>query len=87
MAQAPIILKARVKAGHRIEFFAPELAEGEEVEISVTLPATSGGAETTDHEPDGVWDFIRSLKPRNLTPAEWEQTEQEFRQERDACAD
>jgi len=43
--QAALKLNTTVQAGHRIEFTAPELPEGADVEVVVTLPSAFGPAD------------------------------------------
>jgi hypothetical protein len=81
--QAPITLNTTVLPGRRIEVCAPELIEGEDVEL-IVLKA--------EHEPNpaeklGVWDFIQSLPPSNLTSEDWRRREREFQEERNAWGD
>ena len=85
--QSAIKLTARVLPGKRIEFTPSELTEGEDVEIFVALPVEHSSSASEDGRKQGVWDFIRSLEPKQLTPSEWEQIEREFREERDAWDD
>ena len=82
--QGAIKLATRVLAGKRIEFTAPELTEGEEVEIFVALPERLVPAPAREDETQGVWDFIQSLTPVQRTPEEWAQAEREFHEERDS---
>ncbi len=82
--QAAIKLTARVLPGKRIEFTAPELPEGEEVEIFVALPERHIDAPVGEGKTQGVWDFIQSLTPVQRTPEEWAEVEREFQQERDS---
>ena len=80
--QAAIKLTARVQAGHRVEFTAPELIEGEEVEIFVALPGHHIPAPLGEGKTQGVWDLIQSLTPVQRTSEEWAEIEREFQEER-----
>ncbi len=77
-------LRATVLTGNRVEFTAPELPEGAEVEISVTLPESSQPPPTCGLHGGGVADYLTSLPAVPRTAEEWAAIEQEFRQERDA---
>jgi len=84
MAQAALKLTARVLPGKRIEFTAPELTEGEDVEIFVALPTTLPLQPTSAGETTGVWDWLQSLPPSTLTREDWARIEQEMQEEKDA---
>src|SRR5579862_9164573 len=85
MTQTAIRLKTRVLPGKRIEFTAPELTEGAEVEIFVALPEPAPQPEPeTPRKFKDVMEYLDSLPPIQRTPEEWEQVEREFREERDS---
>lgn len=76
--QAALKLKTRVLPGNRVEFAAPELPEGVEVEVFVALP------ETPAPTPGGVLDFLNSLPPGPRSAATWEEVERNFQEERNS---
>jgi len=77
-------LRSTVLPGNRVEFTAPELAEGTEVEIYVARVAMelTGLPPAATHR--GVADYLASLPPVRRSAAEWAQIEEEFQRERDA---
>jgi hypothetical protein len=77
-------LRATVLAGHRVEFTAPELPEGAEVEISVVLPAVRGPMPASAPPAGGVADYLASLPPISRSVEEWAAVERQFREERDS---
>jgi hypothetical protein len=81
--QAAIKLRTTVLPGRRIEVCAPELTEGEDVELIVLK--TEREAEPIREQ--GVWDFIQSLPPSNLTDEDWQRIERQFREERNSWGD
>jgi hypothetical protein len=81
--QSALKLTARVPLGHRVEFTAPELPENTDVELIVMLPHSNGNRLAAG-EPEGVWDYIRSLPPVDRTPEEWAEVERELREEKDS---
>ena len=82
--RAPIRLTTRVLPGKRIELTAPELLEGEEVDVLVALPRGFIPPPMQSGDTQGVWDYIQSLTPVHHTPKEWEELDREFRAERDS---
>jgi hypothetical protein len=71
-------LRATVQPGHRLEVVAPELPEGETVEVLVQFsppPAPARG---------GILDFLDALPPGPRSAASWEEVDRQFHQERDA---
>jgi hypothetical protein len=71
-------IKAKVKAGHRLEIVSPELPEGDMVEVTVVLPEKSAVP-----SPRKVLDYLNSLPdvPRSFaTPQE---VNEYLRKERD----
>lgn len=80
--QAALKLTARVLPGKRSEFTAPELTEGEDVELIVlqsdkSVPPSAQPFST-------AWEYLQSLKPVEHTPEEWETIERELQAEKDS---
>jgi hypothetical protein len=69
-------LRATVQAGHRLEVVAPELPEGQTVEVLVLLPPESPRA--------GILDFLDALPPGPRSADTWEEVDRQFQQEREA---
>ena len=78
MTQTAIRLTTRVLPGKRIQVTAPELAEGEDVELIVLRPEGAAAPE----EPQGVLDWLQSLPPMQRTTEEWAEIERAFQEER-----
>lgn len=72
-----LVIRATVLPGNRVEFAAPELPEGAEVEISVRLPETAP-------PQGGVADYLASLPPVARSAEEWTAIDREFLHERDS---
>lgn len=82
MIQTAIRLKTTVLPGHRIEVIAPELIEGEAIELIVLSEPVP-----PPNKPEGclsTLDFIDSLPPGPRSAASWEEIERSFREERDS---
>ena len=75
--QAELRVHTTVLPGHRIEITAPELPEGNAVEVIVVLPAAPPGQRT-------VLDFLDSLPSGPRSYSTWEQFERGFQEERNA---
>jgi hypothetical protein len=73
-----IHVTARVQPGGRVEVVAPELREGEEVEITIAPVQRPAAGDP------GLLEFLKSLPPSRRTLAEWDEFDREFRKERDA---
>lgn len=84
MTQTALRLTTHVLPGNRLELHAPELTEGAMVDVFVVLSPDQPAPET---EKLGVWDYIQSLPPSNLTADDWKRIEQEFQEERNSWGD
>lgn len=82
MTQAAIRLTAKVLPGKRIEFTAPELVEGQDVEIFVALPTVPARPSTPSFA--SAADYLASLPARHRTPEEWAQIERELQEDKDS---
>ena len=80
--QSAIKLTTRVLPGKRIEFTAPELIEGEDVELIVLK--SNGPLESEIQQFASAWEYIQSLKPQTRTPEEWCALELELQEEKDS---
>ena len=84
--QSALKLTARVLPGKRVEFTAPELTEGEDVEL-IVLKADEATPKEQQTDRQGVWDFIQSLPLSTLTMEDWERIEREFQEDRNSWGD
>jgi hypothetical protein len=80
--QSALKLRTTVQSGGRIQVDSSELAEGTPVELIVLpdLAADISGQSTTT----GIWDWLQSLPPSNLSHEDWERIESEMRREKEA---
>jgi hypothetical protein len=76
--RAALHMTARVQPGNKIEITAPELTEGQEVDVFL-IPRPSV---TNPHR--SVLEFLDSLPPGPRSATTWDEIERQFRQERDA---
>jgi hypothetical protein len=77
--QAALTLTTTVLPGHRIEVDAPELTEGEEIELIVLRQEPSASGEYIP-----ALDYLNSLGPSQLTMADWERIEREIQEEKNS---
>lgn len=70
---------ARVQSGNRIEITAPELKEGQDVDVFL-IPRPSA----TYHPRRSVLEFLDSLPPGPRSAPTWDEIERQFQAERDA---
>jgi hypothetical protein len=80
--QGALRIRTRVLPGRRIEVTDPDLPENAEVDLLVLLPESTEA--DGQGSPQGVWDYVRSLKPVERSPKEWAEVERELRAERDS---
>lgn len=73
-------VKTRVLPGHRVEFMAPELDEGSEIEVI----ALQSGPAATEQPRVSLLELLQSFPKRPLTDAEWAERDREFQAERDS---
>ena len=82
--QSAIKLTTTVLPGNRVEIVAPELVEGEDVEL-IILKAENGNKKQRQFA--SAWEYIESLNPVERTAEEWEEIEREFYEERSSWGD
>lgn len=70
-------IRTVVRPGGLIQFTAPEWAEGQTVEVTVSAPA-AGLSKST------LLAWLDALPPSIRTPEEWEQFERDFQEERNS---
>jgi hypothetical protein len=80
MATATAVrVRTTVLPGHRVQFVAPELTEGTEVEVIALAP------EPTVQAPRlPLAELLRSFPHRQLTAEEWAERDREFQEDRDS---
>jgi len=83
--QTTLRLTARVLAGSRIEITAPELREGDAVDVFVVLPDTQA-ADSSPEPPSrlSALELLDSLPPGPRALPTWEQLERSLQEERAA---
>ena len=69
---------ARVQFGNKIEITAPELKEGQDVDVFL-IPRPSA-----THPRRSVLEFLDSLPPGPRSAPTWDEIERQFQEERDA---
>lgn len=74
----PLRLRSTVLSGNRVEFTAPELPEGAEVEIMVALAKSPARSRLT------VLDIVDARPPSQLTAEDWLRIEREFQDDRNS---
>jgi hypothetical protein len=76
--RAALHTTARVQSGNKIEITAPELKEGQDVDVFLIPrpPATQ--------PPRSVLQFLDSLPPGPRSARTWDEIERQFQEERDA---
>ncbi len=80
--QTALKITTHVLPGHRVEIVAPELADGQRVEVSVVAsePASSPGAEGRT----SIWELIQTLPPGPRSASTWEEIERNLQEDRDS---
>jgi hypothetical protein len=73
-----LYIKARVQSGNKIEINAPELQEGQEVDIFLIPRPSAAPARRS------VLDFLDSLPPGPRSAPTWDEIERQFHEERAA---
>lgn len=80
-------LTTRVLPGHRVEIVAPELTEGESVDVFVVMPNTANvlpAAEAKSGQRGSIWEMIQSLPPGPRSASTWEEIEQNLQEDRNS---
>lgn len=85
MTQTMIRVKTKVLSGSRVEFTAPELAEGTNIEL-IVMPEEPT-EETPPQQFANVMEFLKSLPPSKLTMEDWERIEESIREEKNSWGD
>ncbi len=80
--QTALKITTHILPGHRLEIVAPELAEGQPVEVFVVAsePAPAPKAEGRT----SIWELIQTLPPGPHSASTWEEIERNLQEDRDA---
>ncbi len=80
--QTALKITTHVLPGHRLEIVAPELADGQRVEVSVVAsePSSLPGVEGRV----SIWELIRTLPPGPRSAPTWEEIERNLQEDRDS---
>jgi hypothetical protein len=81
---AALKLRTKVLAGSRIEVTAPELTEGDDVEVIVLA---TGPRKAAPDRFASAWEYLQSLPPIHHTAEEWAEIERGIQEEKDAWGD
>ena len=84
--QSALKLTTKVLPGKRVEVTAPELIDGEDIEI-IILKAGNGAVAEPPRQFKDAAEFLDSLTPVERTPEEWAEIEREFYEERNSWGD
>ncbi len=85
--QTALRVTTRVLPGHRVEIIAPDLIEGEVVDVVVTPNTTNHlpMAAMPDSEKRGsMWELIQSLPPGPRSASTWAEIERNLQEDRDS---
>ena len=75
---AALKLKSLVLPGNRVEFIAPELPEGAEIDITISV------CEPPRRTSRSVLDIIKARHPSRLSDEEWRRIERDLQEDRDS---
>lgn len=81
--QTALRVTTRVLPGHRVEIVAPELPDGEAVDVFVVMPTplqSTKPARTTV----SLMEFLDSLPPGPRSAATWEEVESNLQEDRNS---
>lgn len=76
--EAALRVTTKVLPGNKIEITAPELKEGDAVEVFLVFPKVS------PTPGQSLREFVESLPPGPRSAPTWEQLERRFQEERDS---
>lgn len=80
--QAALRVTTRVLPGNRVEIVAPELTEGDAVEVFVVMPEAAAKPQPEAEKPDSIWELIQSLPPGPRSASTWEEIERSLQEDR-----
>ena len=80
--QTALRVSTRVLSGHRVEIVAPELTDGEAVDVFVVMPGLASSPEAK--ERTSIWELIKTLPPGPRSAPTWEEIERNLQEDRDS---
>ncbi len=81
--QSALRVTTRVLPGNRVEIVAPELTEGDAVEVFVVMPEAPPQSEPNAPR-QSLMEFLQSLPPGPRSAATWEEIERSLQEDRDS---
>jgi len=78
--QTALRVTTRVLPGHRLEIVAPELTDGDAVEVFVVMDRPA----ETAAQPLSLMEFLDSLPPGPRSAPTWEEIERNLQEDRDS---
>lgn len=83
--QTALRITTRVLPGHRVEIVAPELTDGEAVEVFVVMPEAARRPKSEPAVPtQSLMDFLDALPPGPRSAPTWAEIEHSLQEERAA---
>ncbi len=80
--QAALRVTTRVLPGNRVEIVAPELIEGDSVEVFVVMPEAAAKSQPKAQKLGSIWELIQSLPPGPRSASTWEEIERSLQEDR-----
>jgi len=77
--QTALKITTHVLPGHRVEIVAPELADGQRVEVSVV--ASESASSPKAEERTSIWELIQTLPPGLRSVPTWEEIERNLQED------
>ena len=81
--QTALRVTTRVLPGHRVEIVAPELTDGEAVEVFVVMPSPADPLPEAQMH-GSVWELIQTLPPGPRSAPTWAEIERNLQEDRDS---
>ncbi len=83
--QTALRITTRVLPGHRVEIVAPELTDGDAVEVFVVMPEAADVPESEPAVPaQSLMEFLDTLPSGPRSAPTWEEIERTLQEERNA---
>ncbi len=81
--QTALRVTTRVLPGHRVEIVAPELPDGESVDVFVVMPTPVQSTEAAT-KATSLMEFLDSLLPGPRSASTWEEIERDLQEDRNS---
>ena len=81
--QTALRVTTRVLPGHRVEIVAPELPDGEAVDVFVVMPTPVLSTEAVT-KATSLMDFLDALPPGPRSAPTWEEIERNLQEDRNS---